>query len=239
MNILLTNDDGINSEGLKKLENVLKEYGDVFVVAPMVEQSGKACSINSFKGIKVKKIDKNHIAVDGSPVDCVEVGIALLNKDIDLVVSGCNNGYNLNNDIMYSGTCGACVQACFAGINAIAFSIANKNYFDLIESKAKRVLDYIFSNNLLEKGYYFNVNLPTYEEDLGIKITKVVDKVLETYYPGEEDEDGKFIIYRKFLKEIDDVDSDYVSVLKGYISITPMSQSTFNKDFYNLVKSKV
>ncbi|MBR2385962.1 5'/3'-nucleotidase SurE, partial [bacterium] len=75
MNILLTNDDGINSEGLKKLENVLKEYGKVFVVAPMVEQSGKACSINSFKGIKVKKIDKNHIAVDGSPVDCVEVGI--------------------------------------------------------------------------------------------------------------------------------------------------------------------
>ena len=239
MNILLTNDDGIKSLGLRKLENVLKQYGDVYVVAPLVEQSGKACSINSFKGIKIQKFDEHHIAVEGSPVDCVEVGVALLNKKIDLVVSGCNNGYNLNNDIMYSGTCGACVQACFANINAIAFSIANKDYFDLIEEKAKRVLEYIFTNNLLVKGYYLNVNLPIYEKDLGIKITKIVDKVIETYYPGEMDEDGKFVIYRKSLNKVDDEECDYTSVHKGYISITPMSQSTFNKEFYNLIKSKV
>ena len=83
MNILLTNDDGINSNGLKELEKVLLNYGNVYVFAPETQQSGKACSINSFIGIKVKKLDEFHYAVEGSPVDCVEAAYALLDKKIE------------------------------------------------------------------------------------------------------------------------------------------------------------
>ena len=78
MNIVLTNDDGIDSLGLKKLESVLSKYGNVYVVAPSVQQSGKACSISAFFGITMNKIDNNHLSVDGTPVDCVEVACALI-----------------------------------------------------------------------------------------------------------------------------------------------------------------
>ena len=153
MNILLTNDDGINSIGLKELEKVLLNYGKVYVFAPETQQSGKACSINAFMGIYVKKIDDFHYAVVGSPVDCVEAACALLDIKFDLVVSGCNNGYNISNDIMYSGTCGACIQASMAKLKSIAFSCANYNYFYQIKEFAKDVLDYILDNKLLSTRY--------------------------------------------------------------------------------------
>ena len=158
MNILLTNDDGIDSLGIKELERVLLNYGNVYVFAPKVQQSGKACSINTFMGINVYKIDEYHYSVIGSPVDCVEAACALINKKFDLVVSGCNNGYNLSNDIMYSGTCGACIQASFAKLKAIAFSCANSEYFYQIKTFAKDVLDYVLKNKLLSTDYFLNVN---------------------------------------------------------------------------------
>ena len=103
MNILLTNDDGIDSIGLKKLEKILSEYGNVYVVAPKTQQSGKACSISAFFGVCVNKIDNNHLAVEGTPVDCVEVACAMINKKIDLVVSGCNSVVYSNVSLLNSG----------------------------------------------------------------------------------------------------------------------------------------
>ena len=100
MNILLTNDDGINAPGIKKVESILQKYGNVYVVAPKYEQSGKACSINAFKGVSIEKIDKNHIAVEGSPVDCVEIALALLDiktrrkyTEAEIVSLGCNSPF--------------------------------------------------------------------------------------------------------------------------------------------------
>ena len=158
MNILLTNDDGINALGIKKVEEILKQYGNVFVVAPLVEQSGKACSINAYRSVKIHKIDKNHIAVDGSPVDCVEVALSMLDVDFDLIVSGCNNGYNLAHDVMYSGTCGACVQALFACKKAIALSMKYNQDVSLLDDLLPETLNYIFKNNLLSTNYFLNLN---------------------------------------------------------------------------------
>ena len=173
MNILLTNDDGINALGIKKVEEILSEYGNVYVVAPLVEQSGKGCSINAFKGVKIHKINNNHIAVEGSPVDCVEVALAMLDVNFDLVVSGCNNGYNLSQDVMYSGTCGACVQANLAKKKAIALSIKNYHYFDNLDVVLKPTLDYVLKNDLLSENYFLNINFPTEVNHKGIKFTKV------------------------------------------------------------------
>ena len=239
MNILLTNDDGIASLGLKKLEEVLSNYGNVYVVAPSTQQSGKACGISAFFGVCVNKIDNNHISVEGTPVDCVEVACAMINKKIDLVVSGCNSGYNLSQDIMYSGTCGACVQASLSKIPSIAFSVKNKDYFHQIDKYAKQVLDFIFTNNLLDSSYFINVNIPE-SESKGIKLTKVYEPIYESYYPILVDsETNKYIIERKPINSIDYEDCDKVAVNNGYISLTVLSQNLFNEELYKKVKAKL
>lgn len=240
MNILLTNDDGINSNGLLLLEKVLKKYGNVFVVAPSTQQSAKGCATTAFLGLKVKKIDNNHFSVDGTPVDCVEVGCALMNENIDLVVSGCNNGHNLGIDIMYSGTCGACFQASLAKIPSIAFSCKNSDYFYLIEKYAPMVLDYVFSKKLLNESYYLNVNFPTIEDSSNIKLTKIAQPVYETYFPIKfESYDDTIIIDRKRITKFNDEIYDEVAIEKGYISITPLSQNLFKEEIYTKIYDKI
>lgn len=239
MNILLTNDDGIDSLGLKKLEEVLSNYGNVYVVAPLTQQSGKACGISAFFGVCVNKIDNNHLSVEGTPVDCVEVACAMINKKIDLVVSGCNSGYNLSQDIMYSGTCGACVQASLSKIPSIAFSVKNKDYFHQIDKYAKKVLDYIFDNDLLDSSYFLNVNIPE-GKSKGIKLTKVYGPIYETYYPILIDsETNKYIIERKAINEINNEDCDKVAINNGYISLTVLSQNLFKDELYKKVEEKL
>ena len=239
MNILLTNDDGIDSLGLKKLEEVLSNYGNVYVVAPLTQQSGKACGISAFFGVCVNKIDNNHLSVEGTPVDCVEVACAMINKKIDLVVSGCNSGYNLSQDIMYSGTCGACVQASLSKIPSIAFSVKNKDYFHQIDKYAKEVLDYIFDNDLLDSSYFLNVNIPE-GKSKGIKLTKVYGPIYETYYPILIDsETNKYIIERKAINEINNEDCDKVAINNGYISLTVLSQNLFKDELYKKVEEKL
>lgn len=230
MNILLTNDDGINAPGIKKVESILQKYGNVYVVAPKYEQSGKACSINAFKGVSIEKIDKNHIAVEGSPVDCVEIALALLDVKFDLVVSGCNAGYNLSQDIMYSGTCGACLQACFGSCKALALSIKSQEYFDLLDDLLPFTLDFIFKNNLLSSTYFLNVNFPINFNKKQFKITKVKDIIKESYYPLDNTLNNNYIIARKYIDEYIDGDVDFVAVKNGYISITPLSQSLYKKE---------
>lgn len=239
MNIVLTNDDGIDSLGLKKLESVLSKYGNVYVVAPSVQQSGKACSISAFFGITMNKIDNNHLSVDGTPVDCVEVACAMIDKKIDLVVSGCNSGYNLSQDVMYSGTCGACVQASLSKLPSIAFSVKSKDHFEQIDKYAKEVLDYIFENNLLDSSYFLNVNIPS-EEAKGIKLTKIYEPIYESYYEILIDsKTNKYIIERKPINQISNEDCDKVAVNNGYISITPLSQNLFKENIYKKVKAKL
>ena len=239
MNILLTNDDGINSIGLKKLEAILSNYGNVYVVAPSSQQSGKACSISAFLGISMNKLDNNHLSVDGTPVDCVEVACALINKKIDLVVSGCNSGYNLSQDVMYSGTCGACVQASLAKIPSIAFSVKDKDHFDQIDKYAKEVLEYIFNNDLLDTSYFLNVNIPV-DNAKGIMLTKIYEPIYESYYEVLIDSStNKYIIDRKPLNTINYEDCDKVAVNNGYISITPLSQNLFKENIYKKIRAKL
>ncbi len=236
MKILLTNDDGIQSLGIQKMEEVLKKYGEVYVVAPMVEQSGKSCSISAHKGVKVEIYDERHIGVDGSPVDCVEVGFALTNIEFDLVVSGCNNGYNLANDVMYSGTCGACTQALFTKTKAMAFSCYNSDYFYQINKYVPKVMDYILKNNLLSYEYFLNVNFPNIDHVKEIKITKICEPIYEKYRSLLVD--NICTVSRKNLTLFNE-DSDIYAISNGFISITPLSQTTYKDKFYNLLKNKL
>ena len=122
MNILLTNDDGYNSEGIHILKELLNKYGTVVIVAPKGAMSAKSVSITLEKGIKVEQVDKTTFICEGTPADCVSFGCNALSIKFDLVVSGCNNGFNLSYDTMYSGTVGAALEALTYGIPSIAVS---------------------------------------------------------------------------------------------------------------------
>lgn len=130
MRILLTNDDGFNSEGIKVLEKVLCSYGhEVFVVAPSTQQSATSHCITIRKGVQITNFGENHYHILGTPADCILYGERtglISHDDIDLVISGINEGSNVSSDILYSGTLGAARQAVLEGFKAIALSCSPK-----------------------------------------------------------------------------------------------------------------
>lgn len=129
MKLLLTNDDGIDAEGIKVLAEVLSADNEVFVVAPDVNNSAASNRMTIEKPMSFVEKDlgipfvKGSYALGGTPADCVFSGLGILGDDFDLVLSGINNGPNLGTDIIYSGTCGAARTACLNGVPAVALSI--------------------------------------------------------------------------------------------------------------------
>ncbi|MCQ2469896.1 MAG: 5'/3'-nucleotidase SurE [Ruminococcus sp.] len=126
--ILITNDDGIEASGIIRLARSALKYGEVWIAAPTCQRSGVSHSMNYHSPFEVREASfpadvAKAYAVDGSPADCVRVGVlALMPEKPDIVLSGINRGYNAGTDIMYSGTVGAAFEAVFQGIPAIAFS---------------------------------------------------------------------------------------------------------------------
>ena len=239
MNILLVNDDGFDAPGLKGLKTVLEKYGNVYVVAPITTRSGAGAGLTSFKPMPYVKVDEKNYKLDGTPVDCVQLSTVLFNTDFDLIVSGCNNGFNISNDTMYSGTCGGCYQALIFEKKAIAFSsdkypktlkIAPKKVIDMCEKAFK----YILENDLLSTSYYLNVNLPTinYEKDNGIKLTKLYRRH-STYKINESESSESMIRINYTHDDITNDDSyDVSAVQNGYISITPLRLINYSDDDY-------
>lgn len=126
MKLLITNDDGINSEGLKCLAEALGELGEVFIVAPDRQRSAVGLSITLERPLRVKRVDERMFSVDGMPADCVTLAVyKLMGSPPDLIVSGINNGQNLGYDIYHSGTVGAALVGAMFGIPSMAVSIAN------------------------------------------------------------------------------------------------------------------
>src|ERR671912_2438753 len=135
--ILLTNDDGIHSDGLIKLEEALREVGDVYVVAPASEMSGASHSLTLSRPLRIRRIDERHWSVDGTPTDCVTLA---LHKIIpraewpDICVSGINHGSNLGDDATYSGTVAGALEATILGVPGVAFSLVANRTHDFTES---------------------------------------------------------------------------------------------------------
>ena len=130
MRILITNDDGIESEGIRALVDWAQKLGEVSVFAPNVEQSGKSVSVQLREAFKVEKVEYpgavEAYAVHSTPADCVRFAVLGLGKKFDLVLSGVNKGQNLGHDINYSGTAGAVIEAGMHGIKGIAVSTSKK-----------------------------------------------------------------------------------------------------------------
>ena len=160
--ILLTNDDGIQAPGLKSLEESLASIGEVTVVAPDREMSGASQSISVHAPLRVRQLDERHYAVSGTPADTVIIGLYhLLPQKPDLVVSGINPGGNLGENVIYSGTVAAAMEAVLHGVPAIAISLATRKYLDFscAATFAAQLAAKVLEEGLPE-GVMLNVNVP-------------------------------------------------------------------------------
>lgn len=170
MLILLTNDDGIFSPGLAAMAHALRTLGDVWVVAPATEQSGVACSITFRMPLVAKEVHSGGarlgFAVEGSPVDCVKLGMAeLLPAKPDLVVSGINNGLNTGINVLYSGTLAGAFEGAARNIPAFAVSVSNDSSLETARFQMGAHIALELIEKLLANGFYpgglYNINIPT------------------------------------------------------------------------------
>ncbi len=167
--VLITNDDGFESKGLKALKEAIEEIADVVVVAPTIEKSACGHSLTLTRPLRFIELEKNFYKLDdGTPSDCVFLSLSKLFKDNkpDLVVSGINLGANLGEDITYSGTAAAAMEAVLQGIPAVAFSQVCKGNckdveFDLAKVVAKDIVNKILNQGYpLEERKFLNINIP-------------------------------------------------------------------------------
>ncbi len=164
--ILVTNDDGIQSKGIIQLSKALREIGDVFTVAPAVEQSAVAHSLTLHRPLRVEKIKKNVYAVDGTPADCIHLAVnTILREKPRLIVSGINKGGNLGDDIIYSGTVSAAFEGTLLGIPSFAISLVSRSQFrfDVAARFALRMARCILERGLPKKTF-LNINVPNLDE---------------------------------------------------------------------------
>ena len=228
--ILISNDDGINSEGLHKLHETLKGLGEVFVVAPDRDQSAVSHSLSLYRPLRIEQISDNVYTVDGTPTDCVNIAVNGILKDrkIDIVVSGINKGENLGDDITYSGTVSAAMEGALLGVPSIAVSLATKVDFNFEAAAhyAKLIAEYVLRSNL-PPATILNVNVPHMPmgDIRGVLVTRQGKRVYGEPIVEKVDPRGKkyYWIGGYELGSVDIENSDITAVKDGYVSVTPIS----------------
>ena len=242
MRILITNDDGVNTLGIRLLAEWAKKIGEVTVVAPKVEQSAKSHAIEIVKPIEIKKVPfidgVTAYSLDSTPADCIRFGLLGLNEKFDLVLSGINKGVNIGGDIVYSGTVGAVFEAAKLGVNAIAFS-SNPDEQEAAAKYFDEVYKFITENKLLDENPIYNVNIPADAKD--IRLTYQGTSYYSDRFRKLDGEDDMYIQEGEPIPDTDpeDVNRDTVAIFKGYISVTPMQISRTNMQAYEKLSKKL
>jgi 5'-nucleotidase len=251
MRILLTNDDGIEAYGLKVLYDIATQLSDdVWVVAPMYEQSGKGRGVTLHDVLRVKHCGDKRFAVNGTPTDCVQIAVNdLLPEPPDLVLSGVNRGFNLAQDITLSGTVAGALQGMSLGIPSIALSQCLDFDFDL-EAQWQSAVAHgaAVISRLLELGWddniIFNVNFPdcAKEDVQGISLTRQGNRDLhEMHAVRREDPRGRtyywidFHDYEQTLIE----GTDLKAVADHRISVTPIHLDLTHHETMARLKSHI
>ena len=238
--ILLTNDDGVNSEGLWAAYEALAPIADVTVCAPASQQSAVGRSVSIFEPLRVNEVIHNNIqayAVGGKPTDSVIIGLFALNLKPDMVVSGINIGENVSAEaITTSGTVGAALEAANQGIPSVAFSLQVEDQAEKFENPmlpqqrfegAKKVvtdiISRIFADGFPEHTHVVNVNVPS-EIRGGYEVTRLGDRLFETGVEKRLDPRGKpyYWINGPLISDAPE-GTDIHAVHKGKISVTPIT----------------
>lgn len=247
MNILLTNDDGIKGEGLSILHRHLVSTGlcEVVVIAPEEENSAISNAISIRKPLKLRRFREGWYSLNGTPTDCVHIGINhFLDKRPRFVISGINHGPNLGEDIIYSGTVGAAIEGAMNGVDSIAISLvlSGNGHFDTAGKVAIKILMKLLHFHGHSNPLILNVNVPDMPEELlkGFRITRMGSiRYLQKIWQEKDDGDESLIIKGKEFDIQSVPDSDGVAVREGYVSITPLTYDLTDLHMKEYLTSKV
>ncbi|MBO5352839.1 MAG: 5'/3'-nucleotidase SurE [Lachnospiraceae bacterium] len=238
MRILITNDDSISSPVLLPLAQWAKQFGEVTVVVPKYEQSGKSHSIEIHKAFEVVKVDLGDpeipaYTVDSSPADCIRYAMEGLRLKPDFILSGINRGLNLGIDMLYSGTVGAVFEAACFGIPAVALSTTPDSLDDALNA-LDGIRDFFVKHDLMKKNSIYNVNIPP--DNKGIRITRMGGRYYADNFLPQEN--NLFLPQGYSVWENNGDDTiDTNAALTGYISILPLTLDRTNMEVFSALKN--
>ncbi|MCS4533394.1 5'/3'-nucleotidase SurE [Neisseria montereyensis] len=228
MNILICNDDGYLAPGIAVLARVAGEFANVRVVAPERDRSGVSNSLTLDRPLQLKEADNGFYYVNGTPTDCIHLALhALPDFKPDLVLSGINNGANMGDDTLYSGTVAAATEAYLLGIPAIAFSLNDFSgrYWETAEKAAWMLLEHLLKNPP-DHPVLWNINIPAVapEDIQGCRITRLGRRHhVQSIVPARNPR-GESVYWIGPVGDISDREggTDFAESEAGYITVTPL-----------------
>ena len=228
MRILLSNDDGYLAAGLAALNVAVSSIAETFVIAPDRNRSGASNSLTLTRPLRVSTAPSGFHHLDGTPTDCVHVGLTgLMDPEPDMVIAGINHGANLGDDVLYSGTVAAAMEGRYLGFPAVAISLAGSNaqHFDSAAWTALQVLERM-QEHPLPRDSILNINVPDlpFESIKGFRATRLgcrhkSDPVIRSHDPT-----GREIYWVGPAGEGQDCGegTDFLAIEQGYVSVTPL-----------------
>ncbi len=246
--ILITNDDGINAGGLRYLISIMRELGDVLVVASQKSNSGQGHAITARAPLRLDLVEKTEgyteYVSNGTPVDCVKLGEQIiLKRKPELIVSGINHGSNASVNIMYSGTMAAVIEGCIAGIPSIGFSL--NDYENLADFSAcgnfiKEISTKVLNEGLSD-GVCLNVNIPAVPKDQikGVKICRQANaRWVEQYEERKDPRSRDYYWLTGYFEKLEESEeTDQWAMENNYISVVPVQYDLTSHKSLDKIKS--
>lgn len=243
MKILLSNDDGVHAKGIAVLHQALSQIADVTVIAPDRNCSGASHSLTLLNPLRATTLDNGFISVNGTPTDCVHLGVSKLVDEVpDLVVAGINNGANLGDDTLYSGTVAAATEGRHLGLPAIAVSLCSKqeNHYETAAQVTVEIIKKL-ANHPLPKDQIININVPDIPvHDLkGMKVTRLGARHKADTMTEQVDPWGRSVYWYGTLGHESDAGegTDFHAVNNAYAAITPLKVDMTAHDSIDAVAS--
>jgi 5'-nucleotidase len=253
MKILISNDDGIESQGIQALAEAVGDFGEVTVVAPHRERSTAGHSLTLHKPLRILKVCENQFSTSGTPADCIYLGIReILKANPDLILSGINAGANLGTDVHYSGTVAAAREGALMNIRSYAFSLVDLPHplpkmprqtldFSMAAKFARKVLD-ATKEVLFPPHTLLNVNIPNLREEeiRGIRVARQGFRYYANEVTRRTDPRGKdyYWIGGPYQGYERGETSDCQAVTEGWVSVTPITIDCTHNEFYQRLKEK-
>jgi 5'-nucleotidase len=232
--ILISNDDGIESPGLKALVNSVKDLGDITVVAPDSPQSGMGHAITVSEPLRLEEVQDFGPSIlsyrsNGTPADCVKLAVSIiLHQKPDIVISGVNHGSNSSINAIYSGTVSAAMEGVIEGVPAAAFSLLDyslKAEMEPTQPYTRRITQQLLENSL-PKGVLLNVNIPGKSQNpiAGVKVCRQAHAKWQENFDEREDPTGRkyYWLVGNFVNYDEGEDTDEYALHHNYVAVTPI-----------------
>lgn len=243
MRILISNDDGVYAPGIQALAKEFESIGEIVVMAPDRNRSGASNSLTLSQPLHVRQLENNFYSVEGTPTDCVHIALTgFLSESVDIVVSGINDGANLGDDVLYSGTVAAATEGRYLGLPAIAVSMVGDNiqHYETGAVIAKKMVHEL-RNKRLPAQSILNVNVPDLPLQYikGIEVTRLGTRHSAEPVVKEYDPRGRPIYWIGPPGQEADAGpgTDFYAVSRGCVSVTPLQLDLTHYKIFDQVSS--